>query len=140
MKLYRSPKAWAIEAGYPVKEGKGRMPKNVSEEWQRLLRAGEVGLEATAPVKPPRTDSTPKGTQSVKPKTAGKEVLETAPARYPDTARVFARIDGKKVYGTLRAACYHSGLSLQWCPCPSHKAIVSNSSGYVPVTVETPDE
>lgn len=131
---FKSPKAWAISKGYPVKEGKGRMPKAISDEWNALLRSGKVALEKTTAPKPPRVS-----TNGDKPKAAGKEVLETAPPRYPSEARVFARIDGKKVYGTMRAACFHTGLSLQWCPCPTHKAIVDNTHGYVPVTVEVPN-
>jgi len=129
---FKSPKAWAISKGYPVKEGKGRMPKAISDEWNALLRSGKVALEGTVRVpKPPREP------KSDKAKSVETGVIETAPARYGDDARVFARIDGKKVYGTMRAACFHSGLSLQWCPCPSHKAIVDNTHGYVPVFVES---
>ena len=136
---FDSPKAWAISKGYPVKPGKGRMPKAISDEWNGLLRAGKVALtqKTTARPKPARVES-PK---TDKPKTVESSgVVETAPPRYGNDVRVYAFVDGKKVYGSMRAACFHSGLSLQWCPCPSHKAIVSNTSGYVPVRLEFPHE
>lgn len=116
-----TPKEWAIANGYDVKPGRGRMASHITDAYRKAM-----GQQATAPkVKgKAKSQASPVGVQ------------ETAPALHSLDAKVYAFINGKKVYGTMRAACFHSGLSLCWCPCPSHRAIVSNTSGYVPVIVE----
>jgi hypothetical protein len=115
-----TPKEWAKANGYDVKAGRGRMPRHITEAY-RAAMAGKV------------TDSTPKSVQPVKPK---PEFVEPAAPLRPLTSIVYAWIDGKKVIGSMRAACFWCHASLCWCPCENPKAIVSNTSGYVPVTIE----
>jgi len=121
-----TPKEWAIANGYDVKPGRGRMPRHITEAYRAAMG---------------NTDSTPKRKPSVTPKTktvtkpVESGVIETQAPVYGPNAKVFAWIDGKKVYGSMRAACFLTGLSLTYCPCESHRAIVSNTSGYVPVIV-----
>jgi hypothetical protein len=116
-----TPKEWAIANGYEVKQGRGRLPKHISDAYKAAM--GQT--QTTGPKSKPKTQPT-----------SGKQIVETAEPVYSMDTKVYAWVNGKKVYGTMRAACFHSGLSLCYCPCPSHKAIVSNTSGYVPVTLE----
>ena len=116
-----TPKEWAIANGYEVKEGRGRMPKHISDAYKAAMGQSP---KATGPKSKPQRQG------------PATNVVETAEPLYAMDTKVFAYIDGKKVYGTMRAACFNSGYSLCYCPCPSHRAIVSNRSGYVPVTLE----
>lgn len=116
-----TPKEWARANGYEVKEGRGRLPKHIAEAYKAAMAGQKVDA--------------PKGV-ATKPTPATREFLEPAPKRWPDTTIAYAFIDGKRVSCSLRQACFHCGVSLQWCGCGSPKAIVTNTSGYVPVRLE----
>lgn len=117
-----TPKEWAKQNGWPnISLGRGRMPKDASLAYQAWLKGQP---QPTAPDKPAKAP-TKKG-----------EFVEPAPRVNPETATVYAVIDGRKVYGSMRAACFYCHVSLGWCKCPAPKAIVSNTSGYVPVVIE----
>lgn len=120
-----SPKEWAIANGYDVKPGRGRMAKHITDAYRAAMSGQPVSQ--SAPV--------------VKAKPAPRPengVVETAPPVWPDSTIAYAYIDGKKVACSMRQCCFHCRVSLQWCGCGAPKALVTNASGYIPVTLEIP--
>lgn len=66
---------------------------------------------------------------------ASNAIVEPAPQVWPDGTRAFARVDGKRVYTSMRNCCFNCRVSLYWCSCGTPRAIVGNG-GYVPVVLE----
>ena len=135
-KVWRA-KEYLVAQGLIAKAGRGRMSATAHEFLKNALSEGVKFSDY--PKKDVTVMVSGKETK-VEAKKPKAEFLDVAPEVFPQSARVYSRIDGKKVYGTMRACCFYCSVSLYWCTCAYFNrqplAIVDNTHGYVPVTVE----
>jgi hypothetical protein len=132
MTEYSSPKAWAIANGYDVKPGPGRMAGHITAAY-RAAMAGTVKPLVSA------ASGTTAKPEKPKPRLTEAGIVEPAPKTWPDHTVAYAWINGKKVSCSLRQCCFNCRVSLQWCVCGAPRALVTNTSGYIPVSLEIPD-
>lgn len=138
MREFTSRKEAAKFLGATVSLGKGRMSREATAILDKGIASGKVTIVA-AP-KPERKAPKPAAVKAERPapKVRSSDVVDPAPMVWPEGTRVFAT-DGRE--GSMKAAEFHCGVSLNWCQCHlihrTPRAIVG-SDGYVPVRLEAP--
>jgi len=137
-----------------AKPGRGKFSKAAKEALEAAVAAGQkfddyadgkvtpkVVIKAKTPEERAAInarklkESQEKSAQINEKRAGGSDVLEPAEPIYGDNVKFFAYVNGKKTYTSNRNTCFHTGVSVQYCPCGSHQVIVGNG-GYIPVQVE----
>lgn len=123
-------KEWLLSEGHIAEITRGRISLDNQERCEEAARNGvkfsDLTVKSVAGV-----ETVTKATYQTE-----KHIPDIPDARYPvETTRVYT-MDGALTKANTRAACFNCSVSLAYCTCDAPRAIVSNSSGYVPVRLE----
>lgn len=137
---FANKKALMRHLGFDVSDGRGRPPRDASEAAKAALDAGTHTLASKAPVSKAKASAPAAKVERKAKAPESSGVYDEAPMVNPEGTRVFALDSGKE--GSMTAACFHCGVSLNWCQCllinRTPRAIVGGVR-YVDVRMEHPE-